>query len=191
MFLEGADVLPETAARIGQPAQISRNSLLISLLAGKLASETSAIRTGSSASHRGLSAGISRAHGSADISGGWRPRARSPAGKFRGLAPKAAKFGAGLGTVIFQDPKSGSGAVKRPVAFQQRPVRNRTPNPRSGTADPPSNSPRHGMRSPTISVRWRAVDHRGTNSSAGRIATLISRVQGHEHWKPASIKNCW
>src|SRR5262245_39263845 len=45
---------------------------------------------------------------SADISGGWRPRARSLAGKFGRLAPKAAKFGTSLRSVISQYPKSGS-----------------------------------------------------------------------------------
>jgi hypothetical protein len=78
---------------------------------------------GAPASHRGLSMGISCADGSEDISGGWRPGARSLARKFRGLTPKAAKFGARLCSVIFQYPKSGSGAVRRPVAFPPRPVR--------------------------------------------------------------------
>ena len=52
--LQGTDIPTETGARIGAAGQNFRNSLLISLLAAKLVSETSAIRGGSSASRRGL-----------------------------------------------------------------------------------------------------------------------------------------
>jgi len=119
---------------------------------------------GKPASHHGLSPFVSRTLRSADICGGWRPRARSLARKFGHLAPKAAKFGPSLCSVIFQYPKSGSGAVQRRLRFR---------GDRFHVITPPS--------LPGLPRRWvsEKLDLFLRVLSTGRAALLMIHLFGH------------
>ena len=154
------NLLVDLESKIVEKRLKLRNSLLISLIAGNSALETSAIRAGSSASH-GLSPGIFSTQRSADISGGWRPRARSLARNVRAPCKEGRDFRRRSQLNEFSISEILGLEGHRPVAFARRPVR--TPSCRSGNA---SRKARVSSGSVVRSVRDQAWHPSGDGTAA-------------------------